>query len=94
MNSAAIQQSLFEVAMALARLDRRLVEITASIVLPPDLAQMQEDLISYDVNAHLAGIISCVRHDLLGDAIDLLKQAGEVTAADLRAEHRRLASAS
>ena len=83
------QQSLFETAMELIRIDRRLFEIGATINLPPDLDEMQEDRMPHDVHAHVSGIINSVRCDLLSDAIKTLTLVSEITDADLRTEYQR-----
>jgi hypothetical protein len=83
------QESLFETAMELIRIDRRLLEIGSTISLPPDLGEMQEDRIPHDVHAHVSALISTVRCDLLSDAIKTLTLVSEITDADLRAEYRR-----
>lgn len=87
--TAPTQHDLFEITLELTRIDRRLAEIRATIELPPDVDEMGEDLVPHDVNTHLSGVIGCVRSDLIEDAIATLKQASEITAAELRAKHQR-----
>lgn len=87
-------ETILEIALEIARLDHRLGEIAATIALPPDFAEMNEELIPKDTAANLWGTIHCVRSDLLSDAIASLYKAVQVTDADLRDEFRILRNQS
>ncbi|MCP4546099.1 MAG: hypothetical protein GY835_06510 [bacterium] len=64
-----------------------MTEITATIALARYFSKMNEYRIPKDTAANLWGTIHCVRTDLLSDAIASLRQAGQLTDADLR-DHR------
>lgn len=81
-------ESVFEIALEIARLDHRLAEIAATIALPPDFAEMNEDRIPKDTAANLWGTIHWVRVDLLSEAIASLREAVQLTDANLRDEFR------
>jgi hypothetical protein len=81
-------EAVFEIALEITRLDHRLAEIAVTIALPPDFAEMNEDRIPKDTAANLWGTIHWVRADLLSDAIASLREAVQLTDADLRDEFR------
>ncbi len=83
-------EAVFEITLEISRLDHRLAEIAATIALPPDFAEMNEDRIPKDTAANLWGTIHWVRADLLSEAIAYLREAVQRTDADLRDEFRTL----
>lgn len=80
----AAQLAVLEVTIELIRLDHRLFEIVASLVLPADVDLMAEDKVAHDASAHLDGLVRYVKSDLLGEAIAALLKVTQVTDADLR----------
>jgi hypothetical protein len=83
-------ESVFEIALEIARLDHRLAEIAATIALPADFAEMNEDRIPKDPAANLWGTIHWVRSDLLSEASAYLREAVQLTDADLRDQFRTI----
>jgi len=81
-------EAVFEISLEITRLDHRLAEIAATIALPPDFAEMNEDRIPKDTAANLWGTIHWVRVDLLSEASASLLEAVQLTDADLRDEFR------
>lgn len=81
-------EAVFEIALEIARLDHRLFEIAATIALPPDFAEMNEDRIPKNTAANLWGMIHYVRTDLLSNAIASLREAVQLTNAELRDQFR------
>ncbi len=81
-------EAVFEITLEISRLDHRLAEIAATIALPADFAEMNEDRIPKDTAANLWGTIHWVRADLLSKAIASLSEAVQLTDADLRDEFR------
>lgn len=82
----AAQSTIFEVALELTRLDRRLFELVQALPLPSDVFEMWEDQVPDNVCAHLVGIVQVVRSDLFKDAIATLMAAAQKTEEDLRKE--------
>ncbi|MCP4589422.1 MAG: hypothetical protein GY842_01630 [bacterium] len=83
-------EAVFEITLEIARLDHRLAEIAATIALPPDFAEMNEDRIPKDTAANLWGTIHWVRSDLLSETIAYLREAAQLTDADLRDQFRTI----
>ena len=84
------QHAVLEVAIELVRVDHRLFEITTSLPVPPDLADMENDEVPHDSASYLHGVINCVRQDMLQGAIGVLKGAAQKSDSELRADFKTL----
>ncbi len=82
------QDAVFEVALELARLDRRLAQIADSLPLPADVFDQFEDRVPATPAAQLYGVIGVVKVELR-ETIDVLLEAAQVDEVALRREFRK-----
>ncbi len=82
------QDAVFEVAIELARLDRRLAQICGSLPLPADVLDLFEDRVPSTPAAQLYGVIGAVKVELR-ETIDVLLEAAQVDEVALRQEFRK-----
>ncbi len=82
------QDAVFEVAIELARLDRRLAQIAGSLPLPVDVLDQFEDRVPATPAAQLYGVIGAVKVELR-QSVDVLLEAAQVDEVALRREFRK-----
>ena len=87
MTTTEIRDAAFEVAVELARQDKRLAEILSAIQLPPDLVH-DVDLPS-TVEIELHSRIWAVKTDYLAPSVELLMTGAQVTDSQLRDDFAR-----
>ena len=89
MNEAvrASQDAVFEVAIELTRLDRRLAQIATSLPLPADVGELLEDGLPSIPATHLYGLIGAVKGELR-ETIAVLLEAAQIDGVALRREFR------
>lgn len=80
-STAECQQAVFEVAMVLARQDKRLAELASAISLPGDF---DPDILPSTVEFELYSRILAVKADYLQATIAVLMEAAQLSEADLR----------
>ncbi len=83
----ASQDSVFEVAIELARLDRRLAEIATSLPLPADAEDLFKERVPSIPAVHLYGLIGAVK-DELQKTVSVLLEAAQIDGVALRREFR------
>ncbi len=83
----ASQDAVFEVAIDLARLDRRLAQIATSLPLPVDVYDLLEDRLPSIPAAHLYGLIGAVKGELR-ETVAVLLEAAQIDGVALRREFR------
>ena len=84
MTTAECQDAVLEVALELARQDKRLAEIAEKLRLPQDADSMFESKTAKTTEVEVFGQIDYVKMDYLGPAIEALLAAAQVTDAALR----------
>lgn len=89
MTVADCQTAVFEVALELARQDKRLSEIASAIAFPPDADAMLDLAQPSTTEVELFSRIECVKTDLLQEAVRALLEAAQLTDAALRVESAR-----
>ena len=83
----ASQDAVFEVAIDLSRLGRRLAQIATSLPLPADVDDLFEELVPSIPAVHLYSLIGAVK-DELREIVDVLLEAAQIDGATLRREFR------
>jgi hypothetical protein len=82
------QDATFEVAIELARLDRRLAQIAESLPLPVDSEDLFEERVPATAATQLYGVIGGVKGELK-EMIEVLLESAQISEAALRSEFRR-----
>jgi hypothetical protein len=83
----ASQDAVFEAAIELARVNRRLAQIATSLPLPADVDDLFEDRVPSIPAVHLYGLIGAVT-DELRETVAVLLEAAQIDGVALRREFR------
>ncbi len=82
------QDAVFEVAIELTRLDRRLAQISTSLPLPADVDDVLEERVVSTPATQLFGVIGAVKVNLK-EAIEALLETAQIDEVTLRQEFRK-----